>query len=64
MVAEVIVSHGYFVDETNRALGGTIEGWGFYCAVSNYKISQTQELCGVDMTLLHGSKSDHIVTRA
>ena len=68
MVAEIIVSHGYFVDETSRALGTemtdqVMDRLCFYAAVTNYKLAVNGD-GNVDATLLHASASDHIQTRA
>ena len=39
MVAEIVFTHGFFIDECAAMLGSTYVKWCNFCAVTAYKLS-------------------------
>ena len=39
LVADITVSHGFFVDEVANAIGAGQQGWCEYCAVTSYRLT-------------------------
>ena len=40
LVADITVSHGFFVDEVANAIGAGQPGWCEYCSITSYKLSE------------------------
>ena len=40
MVADITVSHGFFIDEVANAIGAGQPGWCEYCAITSYKLAE------------------------
>ena len=69
LVVDIVVSHGFFVDETRRILAGKaqVENWSFYCATTAYRLEAQASADGGEMQInrqmIHDGEHGHIVTR-
>ena len=60
MIAEITVSHGWFVDQTLVILNDEpMKAFCFYCATTSYKLSQRAD-GDIDLDLIHQAFSDYI----
>ena len=62
-MVDIVVSHGFFIDETAQQLGRARDGYCDYCAITEYKLEK-QSGQDVKTTLLMGACDDHVLTKA
>lgn len=62
LVADITVSHGFFVDVMAGALGYKYTYLCDYCATTSYKISVNPSDAEPEITLINASYSDYVQT--
>ena len=63
LVADITVSHGFFVDDVAAVIGNYPGTWCDYCAITSYKLSApagATDIADVVIEPKLGSNSDHV----
>ena len=63
LVADITVSHGFFIDETSRLMGKEYhDRYCDYCAITSIQMKLNEDGVKVDTKLIGFSNSDHVKT--
>ena len=59
LVAEIVISHGYFIDAMTRIFDSKHKSWSSYCAVTSYRFDVKDD-GEIEEQVLLKSNADHI----
>lgn len=62
VVVDIVVSHGFFIDETALQLGASYDVWCDYCAITSYKLFQEAKSEPVKHQIILSASDEHVQT--